>query len=47
VDRAIGSGHHWIIELDIKGYFDSIPHNELREQFSHRIKDGVLLRCAK
>jgi RNA-directed DNA polymerase len=44
VDRAIGSGHHWIIELDIKGYFDSIPHNELREQFSHRIKDGVLNR---
>jgi RNA-directed DNA polymerase len=44
VDRALGSGHHWIIELDIKGYFDSIPHNELRELFSHRIKDGVLNR---
>jgi RNA-directed DNA polymerase len=44
VDRAIGEGHHWIIELDIKGYFDSIPHMRLREMFIHRIKDGVLNR---
>ena len=44
VDRALGEGHHWIIELDIKGYFDSIPHARLREMFSHRINDGVLNR---
>ena len=44
VDRAVNGGHHWIIELDIKGYFDSIPHKELREMFGHRIKDGVLNR---
>ena len=44
VDRAIGDRHHWIIELDIKGYFDSIPHSQLREMFSHRIQDGVLNR---
>jgi group II intron reverse transcriptase/maturase len=44
VDRALGSGHHWVIELDIKGYFDSIAHNDLREMFGHRIKDGVLNR---
>jgi RNA-directed DNA polymerase len=45
VDRAINKGrHYWIIELDIKGYFDSIPHRQLREMFSHRIQDGVLNR---
>jgi RNA-directed DNA polymerase len=44
VDRATNGGHHWIIELDIKGYFDSIPHKDLREMFSHRIKDGVINR---
>ena len=31
VDRAIGDRHHWIIELDIQGYFDSIPHSQIRE----------------
>ena len=44
VDRAVNGGHHWVIELDIKGYFDSIKHQELREMFSRRIKDGVLNR---
>lgn len=44
VDRAVNGGHHWIIELDIKGYFESIPHKKLREMFGHRIKDGVLNR---
>ena len=44
VDRAIGSGCHWIIELDIRNYFGSIPHQPLREMFRRRIKDGVLNR---
>ena len=44
VDRAIGDGCHWIIELDIRKYFESIPHQPLREMFRRRIKDGVLNR---
>ena len=42
--KALYSGHHWIIELDIKGYFDSIPHAPLREMFRRRITDGVMNR---
>lgn len=41
---AIMSGHHWIIDLDIRKYFDSIPHQPLREMFRRRIGDGVLNR---
>jgi group II intron reverse transcriptase/maturase len=38
------SGHRWVIELDIKGYFDSIPHTELQNMFRRRITDGVMNR---
>ena len=36
VDRAIHGGCHWIIELDIKNYFGSIPHQPLRDMFRRR-----------
>ena len=38
---AIMSGHHWIIDLDSRKYFDSIPHKPLREMFRRRSGDGV------
>ena len=41
---ALSAGNHYVVELDIKGYFDSIPHNELRKMFSDRITDGVMNR---
>ena len=44
VDRAIYRDCHWIIELDMRNYFGSIPHEPLREMFRRRIKDGVLNR---
>src|SRR5580658_5628303 len=34
----------WIIELDIRRYFDSIDHERLREVLHGRIRDGVILR---
>ena len=34
----------WIIELDIRKYFDSIDHGRLREVLHQRVRDGVLLR---
>lgn len=34
----------WVIEIDIKKYFDSIPHERLTEILRQRVVDGVLLR---
>src|SRR5580658_3118348 len=34
----------WIIELDIRKYFDSIDHGRLREVLHGRIRDGVVQR---
>jgi group II intron reverse transcriptase/maturase len=34
----------WVIEVDIRKFFDAIPHGELREILRRRVTDGVLLR---
>jgi RNA-directed DNA polymerase len=34
----------WVIEIDIKKYFDSIPHTRLMEILRQRVVDGVLVR---
>jgi group II intron reverse transcriptase/maturase len=35
-------GLHYIIDADIKSYFDSIDHSILREFLDRRVKDGVV-----
>jgi group II intron reverse transcriptase/maturase len=37
-------GGGWVIEIDIRKYFDTIPHDRLREVIRQRVIDGVLLR---
>jgi group II intron reverse transcriptase/maturase len=34
----------WIVEVDIKKFFDTIDHTRLREILHQRVRDGVLLR---
>lgn len=34
----------WVIELDIRKFFDTLDHSHLREMLSRRIRDGVLKR---
>jgi group II intron reverse transcriptase/maturase len=34
----------WVVELDIRKYFDSIDHERLREVLRRRVRDGVILR---
>ena len=42
--QTIVMGGGWIIELDIRKFFDTIRHDHLREFLRHRVHDGVLLR---
>lgn len=37
-------GQRWVIDADIRKYFDSIDHGKLREFLDLRIKDGVIRR---
>jgi RNA-directed DNA polymerase len=39
---AMGGG--WIVEVDIRKFFDMLDHAHLREFLQRRVRDGVLLR---
>jgi RNA-directed DNA polymerase len=43
-DTLMEMGGGWVIEVDIRKYFDSIDHQHLREALGQRIGDGVVLR---
>jgi group II intron reverse transcriptase/maturase len=35
---------HWVLDVDIRKYFDSIPHQHLRAFLDQRVTDGVIRR---
>lgn len=37
----------WIVEADIKGFFDNVSHDWMMRFLAHRIKDPVLLRIIR
>ena len=39
---AMGGG--WVLEVDIKSFFDSLDHRQLRRILDQRVRDGVLRR---
>ena len=43
VDKYLKEGYAHIVDADLKGYFDSIPHPLLKERIEERISDGRLL----
>jgi RNA-directed DNA polymerase len=47
VERLIRTGHTEVVDADLSGYFDSIPHAELMKSVSRRISDGRILRLIK
>ena len=42
--RTMKMGGGWILEVDIRKFFDTISHDRLREFLKRRVRDGVLLR---
>ena len=43
-EAAVRMAGGWVVELDIRKYFDSIDHEHLRGVLSQRVRDGVVLR---
>jgi len=43
VDRWIKEGSPFVVDADLAGYFDSIPHGRLMERVEGRISDGRIL----
>jgi len=44
VEELLKEGNHWVVDADIKGYFDSIPHHSLMEKIGKKISDGGVLK---
>lgn len=44
VENLLQSGHTWIVDLDLKSYFDTIPHQRLLGLIRKRVADGKVLK---
>jgi RNA-directed DNA polymerase len=47
VERHLRAGHTEVVDADLSGYFDSIPHPELMKSLARRISDSRMLRLLK
>jgi group II intron reverse transcriptase/maturase len=47
VHKLINFGHGQIVDADLSGYFDSIPHSELLKSLARRVVDGAMLHLIK
>jgi group II intron reverse transcriptase/maturase len=47
VQTLMIAGHTEVIDADLSGYFDSIPHHELLKTVARRVSDGLLLGLIK
>jgi RNA-directed DNA polymerase len=47
VHKLLNTGHAQIVDADLSGYFDSIPHSDLLKSVARRIVDGAMLHLIK
>jgi RNA-directed DNA polymerase len=43
VDGLLKQGYTWIVDADLKSYFDTIPHEPLMERVREKVSDGRVL----
>lgn len=43
VDALLKSGHEYVVDVDLKSYFDTIPHGRLMSRLRERVADGRVL----
>jgi len=44
VEELLAAGYGYVVDADLKSYFDSIPHDRLLERIRDKVADGRLLR---
>jgi RNA-directed DNA polymerase len=43
VDRLLKEGYTWVLDADVKSYFDTIPHDRLMQRIKEKVSDGKIL----
>lgn len=44
VDGLLKSGYRYVVDADLKSYFDTIPHDRLMQEVGKRVADGRVLK---
>ena len=47
VDRLLKAGKVWVVDADLKGYFDNIPQDKLIEKVGQHVSDGAVLELVE
>ncbi len=47
VDSLLRTGYRFVVDLDIKSYFDSIPHAPLMDRIREKVSDGRVLQLVE
>jgi group II intron reverse transcriptase/maturase len=47
IRRAVKKGVYWVVDIDISGYFDNIPHEKLMKLVEQRICDRRVLKLIR
>jgi RNA-directed DNA polymerase len=47
VDGLLKEGYIWVVDADVKSYFDTIPHNLLMDRIREKVRDGKILNLIR
>lgn len=47
VQALLESGHRWVVDADLKSYFDTIPHDRLMARLGEHVSDGRILSLVR
>jgi RNA-directed DNA polymerase len=47
VDSLLKAGKTWVVDADLKGYFDTIPQDKLMEKVGEHVSDGAVLELVE
>jgi RNA-directed DNA polymerase len=47
VDELLKAGYRYVVDVDLKSYFDTIPHDRLLELIERKVGDGRVLSLVK
>jgi RNA-directed DNA polymerase len=43
VDGLLKAGYSWVVDADLRSYFDTIPHSALKQRLGEKVSDGKVL----
>lgn len=47
VEKHLRRGCAWVVDVDLKNYYDTIPHEDLMRKVQHRVRDPRVLRLIR